>query len=123
MPCVFPDRAGKRWMAGREGARCAFAMHPDIAELRVTFALYEIVADLIDQFERAAEDFAEGFSDLLEDDQPIDDGKVAARCDSVQVIAVVPRIGREIAEIDVGDDLWLFGARHLEIVSRQPMPP
>src|SRR5689334_2460677 len=110
-------------MMGREGARRTLAVHPHVTELGVLLALYEIVTDLVDQFEVAAEDFAKGFGDLLEDDQSVDDGEVAARGDGVEVVAVVRRFRREVAEVYVGDVVGLFGASHLEVVSRQPVPP
>ena len=44
----------------------------------------------------------------------------AARCDRIQVIAIVLRIGREITEIDIFHFASFF-AREFEIVRRQPM--
>src|SRR6185295_9497257 len=75
------------------------------------------------QLQLAAKDFPETFGHLLEDHQPVDDRKVPTRRHRIQVIAVVVRFGREVAQVDVGDDLGLFGSRDLEVVSSKPVTP
>src|SRR5262249_35807489 len=86
---LLPYRAAKRRMAGGKGSGCALAMHPHLAEFRMRLPLNQVVADLIDQFQLTPEYFSKGFSHLLEDDQAIDYGKVAARSDRVKITTIV----------------------------------
>ena len=53
------------------------------------------------EFEVFAERFTKRFRHLLENNQAIEDGEVAARRDGVQIVAIVLRLRREIAEVYV----------------------
>src|SRR6185369_3681037 len=123
MPCVFPHRSIEGRMPGRKSSSRALAMHPHFSKLRVTLRLHEIVRNLIDQFQLAAEHLLESFGYLLEDDQAVEDRKVPARGDGVQVASIVLRLRREVTEIKFGDHLRLLRSRKIEVVSCQPMPP
>src|ERR1043165_6938031 len=122
MPHVFPERSFQRWMPGRKSARRALAMHPHFAKIRVPFFLHKVVADLVNQLKLGIKRLTKSFGDLLEDNQAIDNSVVSASRDRVQVITVMARVGREIAQVYVRDRLWLLGLRHLEIVCGQTMP-
>src|SRR5438067_1682397 len=119
MPRLFPERAFQSRMPRRKSARRALAMHPDLSVLRMPFLLHEVVADLINQLKLRAECLTKSLRHLLEDNQAIDDRVVAASRDRVQVVAVVTRVGREIAEVNIRDGVGLLSFRHLEIVCRQ----
>ena len=101
MAGLLPDGARQPRVARGEGARRPLAVHPNVAELRVPLLLHEVVAYLVDELQLVAEDLAERRGDLLEDDQPVQDRVVAARRDRVQVGAVVRRLRREVAQVDV----------------------
>src|SRR5688500_15574786 len=105
VPPLLPDRALQERVARGEGARRALAVNPHVAELRVPLLLHEVVADLVDQLKLLSEDLAEGLRHLLEDDEPVQDGVVAPGRHRVQVVAVVPRLGREVAEVYVFEKL------------------
>jgi hypothetical protein len=55
-------------MPGGESAGRSLAMHIDCTEFWMRFVLHEIMADLVEQFQLAAEHAAEGGRYLLEDD-------------------------------------------------------
>src|SRR5712691_9434159 len=118
MACRFPHRASQQRIPGRECPRRALAMHPDIAELRMPFLLYEVMTDLVKQIEVEHESFAKGFGNLLENDQAVQDCIVAAGSDRIQIIAIVFRIRSEVAEIDILDLVRPLSPRQLEIVRR-----
>ena len=83
--------------------------------------LHEVVADLVNQRKGFAKDILERHGDLLEHGEPVHDGEVSARRDSVQIVAVMRRLGREVAEIERLDGgIFLLGLP--EIVRRQPVP-
>ena len=98
-------------------------MHPHLAELGVPLLLHEVVTDLVYQLKLSSEYFAERLGYLLEYDQPVDDGEVAARRHGVEVVAIMLGFGREIAEVDIGDEVRLFRLCHLEVIRREPVAP
>src|SRR5262249_52106606 len=117
---VFPARPDERRMACGKRARGALSVHPHFAELGVLLGLHEVVADLVDQLQIFLEDLPESLRDLLVDDEPIEDGVVPTRRDGVEIALEVLRVGREVAEIEIGD-LRVLLLRHLEVVSREAM--
>src|SRR5205085_2261812 len=108
---LLPLCALQEGMARREGARCAFAVNPNVSELGVPLLLHEVVAYLVDEFQLLAEDLSERLGDLLEDDEPVEYREVAARRDGVQVVSVVLRLRREVAEVYVFEQLGVLLAR------------
>src|SRR5207253_7996393 len=83
--------------------------------------LDEVVADLVDQREWPSESLLEGHGDLLEHSEPIHDGEVSAGRHCVEIVAIVRRLRREIAEVERLDGrVLLFG--ELEIVRGEPVP-
>ena len=89
MTGIFPNRPAQDRITGRECARGAFAMHPNVAEFRMPLVLDQVMTDFVNQFQFGVECFAEGFGDLLENDQPIQDCIVASGSDRIQVIAIM----------------------------------
>src|SRR5262249_34129249 len=123
MSGFLPDCAFQSWMAGRKRPGCPLTMYPHLAELGMIPALNQIVADLIDQLQLAAKYLSKRLSHLFKDHEAIDDGKVAARRNGVQVVAVVLRLRSKKPEVDVSYDVRLFSTRQLKIVSSQSVPP
>ena len=76
VPRLVPHRSRERRVPRGESARRALSVDPDVAEARrvVRLGLNEVVADLVDELEVLAEHGAKRRGDLLEDDQPIQDG-------------------------------------------------
>jgi len=109
-------------MPGRNCPRRALAMHPNVAELGMPLELDQIVADLVHEIGRRAEHRFECQRDLLDDDQPIDDCKIPAGRDGVEIASIKARIRRKIAEVQVLDCVRLFSAREIEIIRRQAVP-
>src|SRR6202022_2999005 len=87
----FPHRGSECRMPGWESSRRTFTVHPDGAEFRVLLELHEVMADLVDEVEGRSEDICKSASDLLVYNEAIDNGKVAARCDRVHILGVMPR--------------------------------
>src|SRR5205823_14218907 len=66
------------------------------------------------------EDRVEGHGNLLEHGQSVHDGEVSARRHSVEIVSIVRRLRREVAEVEHLDGrVLLFG--QTEIVGRQAM--
>ena len=89
MAGLFPNGAAQQRITGRKSACRAFAMHPDVAKFRMPFFLDEVVTNLVNQFEISIEGFAKCFPYLLENDQAIEDCKITAGRNCVQIVAIM----------------------------------
>src|SRR5439155_12977146 len=98
-------------VAGREGTSGALAVDVDPAELRVMLALNKVVADFVDQRKWFTEDILESHRDLLEHGEPVHDGEVPAGRDGIQIVAIVRRLGGEVAEVERLDGRVLFSGK------------
>src|SRR2546421_348130 len=120
VPGLLPGSAFERLMPAGKGAGGALAVDVHPAEVGVRLALDQVVTDLVDEAQRTLEDLLEGQSDLLEHGEAVDDGEVRAGGDGIEVVAVMPGVGREIAEIE-GLDGRVLDSGEVEVIGRQPV--